>query len=152
MLFMYHFSALSLKQIYTSTKSRTTRSSAIIALWPYLSGILTSRRPTMEDIRVGIIEKFLLHTPEIKQTNGDNSRIIMQQPHVLASVKCYQDHPQKYYFGNGIATVPENTSCSSYIPVSRILSKCSYIHTKVKFSYREDNVCVAIPLKRHNLF
>ena len=79
----------------------------------------------------------------------------MHQPHVLASVKWYQEHPQKYYFGNGIvlsATVPENTSCSSYIPVSRILSKCSYIHTKVKFSYGEDNVCVAIPLKRHNLF
>ena len=137
-------------RIYTSTKSRTTRSAAFIAIWPHLSGILTSRHPQVQDVRVGIIENFLIHTPEIKQADGEN----FQQPHVLAYVKWYQDHPQKF-FSNGIvlsATVTEHTSGASFMPVSRILSQCAFINMKVKFEYGEDKVCVTIPVKRHYLF
>ena len=138
-------------RIYTSTKSRITRSAAFIAIWPHLSGILTSRRPQVQDVRVGIIENFLIHTPEIKQADGEN----FQQPHVLAYVKWYQDHPQKFFFSNGIvlsATVTEHTSGASFMPVSRILSQCAFINMKVKFEYGEDKVCVTIPVKRHYLF
>ena len=81
-----------LEQICTSTKSRTTRSAVIIAIWPHLSGILTSTRPQVQDIRVGVIENFFIHTPKLKQRNADNN-VILQQPHLLASIKWYQDHP-----------------------------------------------------------
>ena len=82
-----------LEQIYTSTKSRTTRSAVIIAIWPHLSGILTSMRPQVQDIRVGVTN-FFVHTPKLKQRNADDN-VILQQPHLLASIKWYQDHPQK---------------------------------------------------------
>ena len=65
-----------LEQIYTSTKSRTTRSAVIIAIWPHLSGILTSTRPQVQDIRVGVIEIFFVHTPKLKQRNADDNVIL----------------------------------------------------------------------------
>ena len=36
-------------EIYTSSRSRTSRSSAVIAVWSHLSGILTSN-PTIENV------------------------------------------------------------------------------------------------------
>ena len=51
--------------IYTFTKSRTSRSAAFIAIWPHISRIFTSKRPQVQDVRVRIIENFLIHTPEV---------------------------------------------------------------------------------------
>ena len=74
----------------------------------------------------------------------------------LANVTCYQDHPRKLFFRNGIipaATITDSPSSASFMPLSRILSKCAFIiNLKVKFDYGEDKVCVAIPVKRHYLF
>lgn len=144
-----------LEQVYTSTRARTTQSSVILALWPYLSGILNSRLPCKQDIRVGIIENFLLHTPKIKKASQDGDSQVSQVAHLIACVKWYQDHPQKFFFGNGIvlsATVTECTSSASFMPVSRILSRCAFIKTTIQFEYGEDTVCIAIPVRRHYLF
>ena len=142
------------EQIYTSTKLRTSRSSAVIAIWPYLSGILTSG-PSMDHVWVGIIEYFLVHTPTIKLGHSTiQSCEVTKQDHLLAHIKWYQDHPQKYFMGNGIvlsATVPEDSTCSSFMPVSRIISRCAILHTKLQLEYGEDKVCIAIPMRRHYL-
>ena len=143
-----------LEQVYTSAKSRTSRSAIILAFWPHLSHILTSRCPTIEDIRVGMIQNFLIHTPEIKQ-DGDDSNS-NKQCHALAYVTWYQDHPRKLFFMNGIilaATITDSPSSASFMPLSRILSRCAVINNlNVKFDYGEDKVCVAIPVRRHYLF
>ena len=70
--------------------------------------------------------------------------------HLLAHVKWYQDHPQKFVLGNEIvlsATITEHMSSTSFIPVSRIVSRCVVFHTTLQLSYGEDNVCNAIPIK-----
>ena len=93
-------------QIYTSSRSRTSRSSVVIAVWSHLSSILSSN-PTMNYVRVGTIEYFLLHTPVIKiAAAGDSSTtenyVTTKQDHLLAHIKWYQDHPQKFHMNNGI--------------------------------------------------
>ena len=59
-------------------------------------------------------------------------------------------------FRNGIvlaATITDSPSSASFMPLSRILSRCAFINNlKVKFDYGEDKVCVAMPVKRHYLF
>ena len=66
------------EQIYTSMKSRTSRSSVVIAVWPHLTSILTTQ-PTMEDVRVGVIEYFRLHVPEIKINSSEE---VSKQDHI----------------------------------------------------------------------
>ena len=53
--------------IYTSEKSRSERSSAILAAWPSVSGVLL-RTPHEDDLRVGIVQFFILHTPQSERT------------------------------------------------------------------------------------
>lgn len=65
-----------LEPICTSTKSRTTRSAAINAIWPHFSGNITSRRPQVLDVQVGITESFLIHTPETKQADDDHNGVL----------------------------------------------------------------------------
>ena len=70
------------EQIYTSMKSRTCRSSVVIAVWSHLTSILTTQ-PTMEDVRVGVIEYFLLHVPEIKINTSEE---VSKQDHILVHI------------------------------------------------------------------
>ena len=95
------------EQMYTSLRSRKSCSSAIVDFWPHLSGILTSRRPSMDDVRVGVVECFMLHIPGLesdRSTSGTSSSCqnVAMEPkkHFLTSVQWYQDHPQKFVLGN----------------------------------------------------
>ena len=137
---------------YTSSKSRSTRSATVAAIWPSPSGILDSRSPSGDDIRVGVIQYFLLHTPVLKSPDKDDQ---VQKTHILAQIEWYQDHPRKFSLGNGVilaATVPEPSFAASFMPISRIISHCAVINQKVAMDYGEDYVCVALPLRRHKLF
>ena len=141
------------EQIYTSMKSRTSRSSVVIAVWPHLTSILTTQ-PTMEDVRVGVIEYFLLHVPEIKINTSEE---VSKQDHniILVHIIWYQDHPQKLFMGNGIVlsvTVAEHSTCSSFMLVSRIISRCATACKVIQFDHMKDKVCISIPVRRHYLF
>ena len=139
------------EQIYTSMKSRTCRSSVVIAVWSHLTSILTTQ-PTMEDVRVGVIEYFLLHVPEIKINTSEE---VSKQDHILVHIIWYQDHPQKLLMGNGIvlsATVAEHSTCSSFMPVSRIISRCPTVCKVIQLDHMKDKVCISIPVRRHYLF
>ena len=142
------------EQIYTSLKSRSSKSSAIIAVWPHLSGIVTSNC-NVENVRVGSIEHFILHTPTLKvETDGHQGYEYRKEDHLLTRIKWYQDHPRRFSMGNGIvlsATVTEHQTCSSFMPVSRIISRCAIFSTELQFDYGEDKVCIIIPLRRHYL-
>ena len=141
------------EQTYTSAKSRTSRSSGIIATWPYLAGILTSRPPSMNDVRVGFIQYFLLHKPCIKSPRDYSHQTTENSnTHFLACVKWLQDHPQKFVLGNGTILSATVTDHVSFMPVSRIISRCAVVDTSIQFDYGEDKVCIAIPVRRHFMF
>ena len=72
-------------QVFTSLKSRSRRSCVIMAIWPSVTGAIVNRTCNSEDIRVGEIEYFFVHIPNILG--------IDKQPHTFAKVKWYQDHP-----------------------------------------------------------
>lgn len=128
---------------YSSCKSRTSRSAAIIAVWPSLSGIL-KRAPIKDDIRVGVIQSFILHTPSLANEE--------KNWHVLAQVSWLDDHPHKFALNNGIilsSTLPQPANSSMFMPVSRIISQCATVNRTLQMTFGEDHVCIALPLKRH---
>ena len=143
-------------EIYTSEKSRSERSSAILAAWPSVSGVLL-RTPHEDDLRVGIVQFFILHTPHIRKDIVVNATALtnvelLKEPHILAKVSWLQDHPRKLMkYKNGIimaATVYDMPSSAQYIPVSRIISHCGVIERTVQLDYGEDKVIFAIPIRR----
>ena len=132
-----------LETVFISAKSRSTRSSTIIAVWPSPSGILTSRAPSVDDVRVG---KILVHNPVIKQ-EGTTTEF----PHILAEIEWSQDHHQKFHFGNETiiaAPVIEPFSSASFMPISCILSRCAVVDKKIQMDYGEDSIRVAIPVQK----
>ena len=130
-------------QIYISLKSRSSKSRAIMAIWPGLNGAILDRECNTEDVRIGIIEYLISHTPKITG--------IPDQPHILAKVKWFQDHPRKNWFSNSVilsATLFDADSEASFIPVSRIMSRCAFVKQSILFDYGSDNVNVCMPLIR----
>ena len=130
-------------QVFTSLKSRSQRSCVTMAIWPSVTGAIVNRTCNSEDIRVGEIEYFLVHMPKILG--------IEKQPHAFAKVKWYQDHPQKDWYKNSIVLSSRlftAESAASFLPVSRIMSRCAVMKHSVLFDYGMDNVNVCMPLIR----
>ena len=71
-------------QIHISLKSRSRKYAAIMAIWPGLTGSILERQCTTKDVKVGVVEYF------VSSITG-----VPDQPHVLAKVKWFQDHPRK---------------------------------------------------------
>ena len=117
------------EKLYISAKSRSSRSHAIVGVWPSPSGIL-NREPCGDDVRIGLIQYFFVHYPTIKclsDQQGAQDECTSNQPHVIAEIEWCQDHPRKFIFGNGIiiaSTVCEPFSSASFMPISRIISQC----------------------------
>lgn len=135
---------------YISVKSRSTKSPAVLAAWASPSGIITDRVPCCDDIRVGIIKYFLLHSAKVKSEDRTN----VEKIHVLACIDWSEDHPHKFLFGNGIiigATVCQAFSSASFMPVSRIITQCAIVDRKMCMDYGEDSVRIALPLKKHSI-
>ena len=131
------------RQIYTSSKSRSHKSTTIMAIWPSLTGKILDRSYRTEDVRVGIIEYFILHTPTIEGQKD--------QPHILAKVKWFDDHVRKNWFKNSIVvscTLYSNESEASFLPVSRIMSRCARSEETLQLDYGADKVNISIPFTR----
>ena len=95
----------------------------IIAVWPKLGGSIVDRTASLEDVRSGVVE-YYSHVPTITSDNGHQQ----QQAHIFAKVKWYEDHPQKFFFGNGSlvsATTFERESEATFLPLCRIMSRCA---------------------------
>ena len=118
-----------------------------MAIWPGLNGAILDRECNTEDVRIGIIECLISHTPKISG--------IPDQRHILAKVKWFQDHPRKNWFSNSVilsATLFEADSEASFIPVSTIMSRCVFVKQSILFDYGSDNVNVCMPLIRRITF
>jgi len=137
---------------FTSEKSRSSKSPIVLAVWPSPSGILTTTSPTCDDVRVGAVKYFLLHTAKIKIDNVDSENCTINKTHILARIQWNQDHPRKFHFGNGIiisSSVYDTLSCASFMPVSRIITPCAVVDKKMQMDYGEDSVRIALPLWRN---
>ena len=77
---------------------------------------------------------------------------LSQLPHALPNVHWYQDHPWKLCrFKNGIlmaAALFDSPSSATFIPVSRIISRCAVVDCTIKLDYGEDHVIIAVPLRK----
>ena len=133
-----------LGELYTSLKSRSHGSAAIVGMWPGLNSKIITRRCTSEDVRTGLIEFFLLHVPSINDKPDE--------AHILAKVNWYEDHPRKFWLNHSIilstTLLDGGENEASFVPVSRIMSRCATVKQSLTFDYGEDNVIVCIPLHR----
>ena len=77
---------------YISEKSRSTKSPAILGTWPSQSGIIMDRVPCSNDVRVGMIQYFLLHCAKVKSEDGTE----IEKPHLLACINWNEDHPTNF--------------------------------------------------------
>ena len=131
------------KQIYTSSKSRCHKSTTIMAIWSSLTGEIVDRSYKMEDVRAGIIEYFVLHNSVIQGQKD--------QPHIFAKVKWFDDHVRKNWFKNSIivsCTLFSDETEASFLPVSRIMSRCARSEETLQLDYGQDKVNVCIPFTR----
>ena len=85
----------------------------------------------------------------LESTKSSN---VLELPHILAKVLWYQDHPRKLsMYQGGIllsATLFDSYTSASYIPVSRIISRCAVLDCTMTFDYGADYVKVVIPLQK----
>lgn len=92
---------------------------------------------------------YLVHTPSVK-IGAD----VHEEPHILANIEWFQDHPCKFEIGSGStlsSCVCQLTYSASFTPVSRIISQCAVVDEYLKFDYGENHVIVALPLRCHIL-
>ena len=125
---------------YSSSKSRSQRSTYIMATWPNCIGKIIDYSCTSKDVRVGVIEYFVSYIPIITD--------VQNQEHMLAKVKWYDDHPRKAWFRNSIivlSTLHMNESEVTFMPISRIMSKYARIDQMLKFDYGTDKVNLCMP-------
>ena len=122
---------------FVSTSSRSERSTAIIAHWPSPIGKIDTMG--MGDPKIGIIQYFIRHVVKIDSENLTC---------LFAYVKWYEDHPRRNHFHKSMVICGRLFSaerCATFIPVSRILGRCTYTQTKFLFDYGKDYITLAIP-------
>lgn len=130
-------------QIYTSSKCRSHRSNTIMAIWPSITGNILDRSCRVEDVRVGIIEYLIQHVPSIAGMDDKS--------HIFAKVKWFEDHPRKNWFKHSIivsCTLFSSETEASFLPVSRIMSRCARTEQMLRLDYGTDKVNICIPVTR----
>lgn len=133
---------------FISTKSRSKRSSAVIAHWPGVLNRIDSRGEA--PLRAGVVT-FFRHELKLKQCRAES---VVNTTNILAHVMWLESHPyrDKYLPKSFVsATTYTSDSCASFIPVARIAGHCAIAETEVKFDYGEDRVIVCIPIMKNIL-
>ena len=120
----------------------------MLAVWPFPSVILSSRIPCSDDVRVGVIKYFLLHSAKVKSKVNTDSEDIVEKTHIIACVDWNEDHSRKFFLG--IGTCKAFTS-ASFMPVSQISTQCAIVDRKMRMNYGEDSIQISLHLKRHSI-
>ena len=131
-----------LGEVFGSSLCRTDRSSYIVAHWPRCSYECVSFSTcTYNQLSVGKVLFFIQHSVSVC---GHVYK------YVFAFVKWYKEHPQRSWYGS-CAIVSSclyyPTSPFSFIPVQRIIARCTLGTLKVQFHTSNELVCVAVPLE-----
>ena len=118
-------------QVVHSILARTDKGSVISANWP------TSHVESQDlCMQFGVVQCFIEHTVTIHQ--NDSRR------HIFALVKWAKLHPQQHWFGIS-ATVCEQPSIYSYIPLQRIVSVCAHANIELNLDGKLEKVFVVVP-------
>ena len=120
-----------------------------------MTGVLSTITPCEDDLCIGIVQYFILHTPHIRPdfvtSDTPMTNLNSLKKHILAKVFLLQYHPRKLSkYRNSIimaATVYDSPSSAEYIPVSRIISRYAVVNCTLRLNYGEDKVTIAVPLR-----
>ena len=108
---------------YVSLKSRSQRSAAIISHWLSINGGIDTMGEA--PCKVGLMESFIRH--QIKMAESTMHTNIL-----LARVKWFKDYPKRDNFHKSIIVCDilfQPESSSAFIPVSRIMGRCTTLKT-----------------------
>ena len=99
-------------------------------------------------LRVGLVKSFIENEVTMANSDGSSSSSLT---HILMNIQWYENHPRRDYINSSViltCTVFDHDSCASFIPVSRVFSRCTVSSPiTLQFNYGEDNIIVAIPLR-----
>lgn len=139
MRYEYFYRLKVFNEAYSSVKAKSNHSSAICAYWAGVGGEITS---DLNTLRVGLIQYFVKHKVCIT-ASSQSKRIV----NIFARVHWYRTHLREEWFHHrALVASPDMITCgpATFLPVSRILSRCAITSRTVRFVYGEDNVIVAI--------
>ena len=121
------------KKLYSSKLARTDRSSFVCAHW------LKSDAGSIDTLllcRPGCVEYFIRHNIHLQRNNNHEQFV---ENMYLGVVQWYKQHPEKMYFRlPNTVWYPDYVtfSESSFIPISRIASRCAQVELEMSFPER----------------
>ena len=113
---------------YTSSNSRSQRSTAIAVRWPNLSRIDTQGE---EPPKIGHILSFIDHSIIVSSNldhHNTDSTSSTTKSHILVRLQWYGDHPRRNFLHSSVllcSTLFDPESCASFMPISRIMCRCA---------------------------
>lgn len=93
--------------------------------------------------RIGNVQSFVKHQITL-ETAGSTQSIDT----LLARIKWFENHPRRDHFHRSIivcGTLFCGNSSATFIPVSRIMGRCTILKTRYQFDYGQDCITIAIP-------
>ena len=126
---------------YISEKSRFQRSPTIFAHWPLLTGKIDTTGDA--PCQIGNVQSFISHQVTFEHEGSCRSVTTL-----LAHIKWYEEHPRRNHFHHSIivcGTLFCPMSNASFIPVSRIMGRCTTLKTRYQFDYGQDCITIAVP-------
>ena len=140
---MFHERFLKLKvfnESFRSAKSKGSHSSAICACWAGIRGNILQKN---DYLRVGVVQYFFRHTISIPTSTTQCKRVT----HFFACVYWYRMHWRETWFHHRAPVVqPDMDMCgpATFLPISRVFSRCALTSKTVQFYYGEDKVQVYV--------
>ena len=128
---------------YISVKSRSQRFPTIFAHWPSPGSTGTIDTTGNAPFQIGNVQFFIRHQVTIEIGGSRHSVTTL-----LAQIMWFEEHPRRDHFHSSIVvcgTLFQAMSNSSFIPVLRIMGRCTTVQTRYRFDYGEDCVTIAIP-------
>lgn len=131
---------------FTSVKSKGNHSPVVTAYWP---ASLEQNGPTCE-LNAGAIQYFFPHTISIIMPfNGTDEP--QQISHLFSRVHWFEKHPCQEvlpYPLKVFATLTTKGGSSTFLPLSRIMSRCAVCDTTAKFDFVTDHVLLLCPTNK----
>ena len=133
---------------FTSVKSKRNHNPVVTAYWP---ASLEQNGPNCE-FSAGVIQYFF--TIPFSIIMPSNGAVEPQQiSHLFARVHWFEKHPCQevlHYPYKVFATLTKNGGSSTFLPLSRIMSRCAVCDTTMKFVFETDNVLLLCPTNKKN--
>ena len=131
---------------FTSVKSKGNHSAIVTAYWPTS---LEQNGRTCE-LNVGAIQYFISHIISIIMPSNETDEP-QQISHLFARVHWFEKHPCQEalpYPLKVFSTLTTKSGSSTFLPLSRIMSRCAVSDTTVKFDFGTDHVLLLCPTNK----